>query len=272
MKPYTQLSIFTVLLASFSMVLAGNLDSPADPSVPGSAMYNLEDVYNRLNDGTEGAKRTGGFTEPNSGPASTGHSLNQVMTKAPVKDDTNGAEPSEVANGKTYWGLTGGNWGPQTGTYTGGGTCSGTLNGTRWCDNGNGTVTDLTTGLVWLQNANWGGERPFWVNSIDGENAHDRAASLKNGANGADDLSDGSNEGDWRLPTKNELLALVNGVEPVSSSIPGAFSGVQASGYWSSTTYADNANGAWSVYLVNGVVYYGSKTNDNYVWPVRGGQ
>ena len=26
-------------------------------------------------------------------------------------------------------------------------TCNGTLNGTRWCDNGDGTVTDLTTGL-----------------------------------------------------------------------------------------------------------------------------
>ena len=30
--------------------------------------------------------------------------------------------------------------------------CLGTLNGTRWCDNEDGTVTDLSTCLVWLKN------------------------------------------------------------------------------------------------------------------------
>lgn len=36
-------------------------------------------------------------------------------------------------------------------------TCKGTLYENRWCDNGNGTVTDLTTCLVWLKKADWGG-------------------------------------------------------------------------------------------------------------------
>jgi hypothetical protein len=43
------------------------------------------------------------------------------MGKAPVKDDTNGAAAADVANGKTFWGLTGGAWGLQIGTASGGG-------------------------------------------------------------------------------------------------------------------------------------------------------
>ena len=39
-----------------------------------------------------------------------------------------------------------------TGAYRGW-TCTGTMNGTRWCDNGNGTVRDMTTGLIWLKNS-----------------------------------------------------------------------------------------------------------------------
>ncbi|MBW1813845.1 MAG: hypothetical protein JRJ39_09275 [Deltaproteobacteria bacterium] len=40
------------------------------------------------------------------------------------------------------------------------GPCKGTQStGGRWCDNGDGTVTDMTTCLVWLKYANWGGTR-----------------------------------------------------------------------------------------------------------------
>ena len=44
----------------------------------------------------------------------------------------------------------------------GGCTCTGTMFGKRWCDNGDGTVTDLTTCLVWLKKADWGGQK-VWV-------------------------------------------------------------------------------------------------------------
>ena len=40
--------------------------------------------------------------------------------------------------------------------------CEGTLSvGGRWCDQGDGTVKDMTTGLVWLKNAGWGGRKYF---------------------------------------------------------------------------------------------------------------
>ena len=105
-----------VLLASVVVVLAGNLDSSAAPGATSS--YMLEDIYNRLNAGTAGSQST--FTEPSSGPtAGTGHTLDDIMGKAPAVDNTNGAGLHDVQAGKTYWGLTSGNWGLQTGKGTG---------------------------------------------------------------------------------------------------------------------------------------------------------
>lgn len=49
------------------------------------------------------------------------------------------------------------------------------------------------------------------------------------------------------------------------------FVGVQSNNYWSSTTYAPNTSNAWNVNLNDGNVNANDKTNNNYVWPVRGG-
>jgi Protein of unknown function (DUF1566) len=50
----------------------------------------------------------------------------------------------------------------------------------------------------------------------------------------------------------------------------GAFSGVQSTFYWSSTTNADNPDHAWIVNLNDGNTD-DDKDNTNLVWPVRGG-
>ncbi len=124
---------------------AGNLDSPAAPTSAASAMYQLEDIYQRLNNGTVGSKRSGAFTEPVSGPGSTGHTLDEVMGKAPQTDNTNGAAPGEVLNGKTYWGLrTGSGWGLQTGTVSAGSNVSG-ANGSKTFTIPNGLYTGNKT-------------------------------------------------------------------------------------------------------------------------------
>ena len=57
-----------VLLAFATKAISGNLDAPADPNDPNSAMYTLEDAYNRLATGAAGTKRTGGFKGPTSAP------------------------------------------------------------------------------------------------------------------------------------------------------------------------------------------------------------
>ncbi len=151
-------------------------------------------------------------------------------------------------------------------------TCGGTLNGTRWCDNGDGTVTDMTSGLVWLKDASWGGKKPWRSNKVDPyDDAHYRAGILYAGMAGAG-LSDGSTVGHWRLPTGSELFNLANGTEQVRSDTQRAFTGVQSDKYWSSTSGADTPGCAWFVHLGNGDVSCSNKTNYKYVWPVRGGQ
>ncbi len=46
---------------------------------------------------------------------------------------------------------------------------------------------------------------------------------------------------------------------------------VQSNNYWSSTTNAGNTSNAWNVNFNNGNVNNNDKSNDNYVWCVRGG-
>src|ERR1700710_1427795 len=92
-------------------VCAAEVDSPAPPTSPLSSMFSLEDIYNRLDAGTPGAKRTAGFSDPRTGPFATRHTLNDVMAKAPANDDTRGASAAQVLSGKTYWSLLGGAWG-----------------------------------------------------------------------------------------------------------------------------------------------------------------
>ena len=281
-----------VLLVSVVVVLAGNMDSPEAPAHAAAQMYTLEQIYDRLDTGAEATKMTQ-FTEPSSGPGSSMHTMDEIMARAPAADNTDGATKTEVANGKKYWSLRtdgsgGSSWGLETGQLYGGCTCCSTctLHANRWCDNGDGTVTDLTTCLVWLQKADWGG-RKVWrcksghaLCSDEWDDAHTRAGILKAGTADAN-LSDGSVEGDWRLPTKTELVGLVNGTPPLRCGPwPGlslscdlyAFTGVQSHFYWSSTTEADFPGFAWVVDLVDGPVFSDVKDYDFYVWPVRGGQ
>ena len=113
------LSVLTalVLLASFVGTLSassGTLDPGTPPGT--TASYTLEDIYARLNNGTAGVQQTG-FTEPNTGPGSgTMHTLNDIMGKAPALDPSNGASADRVLTGKTFWGLTAGQWGVMSGT------------------------------------------------------------------------------------------------------------------------------------------------------------
>ena len=92
-------------------VAAGSL-VPDGPPQYGSAMYTLEDLYNRLNDGTPGYQHTP-FVEPTAGPGGTMHTLTDIMAKMPAQS-TNGATAANVLTGTSFWGLkTGGVWGAQ---------------------------------------------------------------------------------------------------------------------------------------------------------------
>jgi hypothetical protein len=109
------------------------------------------------------------------------------------------------------------------------------------------------------------------------------ALSAANGLNSGEcDLSDGSQEGDWRLPNAKELQSLVDFrfFDPALSDATGTaqwsegdpFSGVQFVSYWSSTSYADRSSDAWHLLAPVGLLTFGEKANDFFVWPVRGGE
>jgi hypothetical protein len=132
----------------------------------------------------------------------------------------------------------------------------------RFTDNGDGTVTDKLTGLIWLKNANCFTSRTW-------EQALSECGALANGACG---LSDGSIPGEWRLPHYKELFSLADPVNH-SPALPSGhpFTNVQTSSYWSSTTYSSDTSAAWLMYMNLGSVSYTFKTSYNFVWPVRGG-
>lgn len=119
MKKTTRYIIAVVFLFGLINIaaFAGELNSPAAPADAGSAMFTLEDLYNRLLSGTAGNKRSGAFTEPTAAPGSTMHNLNEIMNKAPIVDAL-GAVNTQVLTGKKFWGLTSGQWGLQTGTMS----------------------------------------------------------------------------------------------------------------------------------------------------------
>lgn len=82
---------------------------------------------------------------------------------------------------------------------------------------------------------------------------------------------------DWRLPTCNELVSLVDfgRYSPaLPSGHPFFFADVEDGFYWSSTSVASSTNAAWFLARCNGDVSYSQKTDSYYlyVWPVRGGQ
>jgi hypothetical protein len=134
----------------------------------------------------------------------------------------------------------------------------------RFTDNGDGTVTDKLTGLMWAKNANMGGLMN-WNSAID------YADNLFLGAAGC-----GLTWNDWRLPNVRELQSLID-FSNYSPALPSGhpFSYMQFQGYyWSSTTYTGNTNYAWIVLIQDGYVSCTDKTgyfDYNSMWPVRGG-
>lgn len=297
----TTIIVLTVMLFSVWQAYAGNPAGPGTPPAETSS-YTLEDIYDRLDAGTAGSESM--FTEPTNGPdTGTMHTLNQIMGAAPTVDDTNGATVAEVATGKTFWGLSSGEWGVQTGTATlGGGSASVPKTGQttsyatgddgdlelgvawpnpRFTKNGNGTVTDNLTGLIWLTNASCAGTTRNWATALSDVTQLNTDGTM-NSNNCGDTSNGGSHQTDWRLPNVRELQSLIHygSASPALPNTAGTgqwvagdpFDNALSYYYWSSSTYAHRTSYRWYVYLVDGFVYASGRTDSYYVWPVRGGQ
>src|SRR5262245_44674501 len=129
-----------------------------------------------------------------------------------------------------------------------------TLPTPRFTDNGDGTITDNLTALMWLKNANCTG-----VPATSQQNALAAVAELNaTGKMNSIDCGDAGLHNDWRLPNIRELESLINYgfVNPAFSGASGLTNGTAndpfsnfqvSSGYWSSTTYAGDPSVGWGI-------------------------
>jgi hypothetical protein len=120
----------------------------------------------------------------------------------------------------------------------------------RWTKNfyanGDITMSDRDTGLMWLYDAGFAGLTNWGA-----------AVSY------CDDLSY-AGYSDWQLPRMGELGKQFFEME--------YFAGVQSYEYWSGTSDERLDGTAWYVGMRANVVYTSDKSAVYYVWPVRGGQ
>ncbi len=306
-KPVSLIAVVVLVVSAWwvGRVTAGSLDAPTAPASTSS--YGLDDIYERLDSGAAGTSSN--FAEPGAGPGSTMNSLNEIMAVAPITK-TNGATKTQVISGTTFWGLTSGQWGVQTGTLTvsGGGTVTTTYipktgqtlcyntsatiscgatsfpgqdgdyqKGVAWPDprfitSTTGIVTDTLTGLIWLEEANCSTINMNWTRALT-EVQELNTAGTMNGNNCGDTSNAGSHQTDWRLPNVKEYESLID-FSQSSPSLPTGhpFQNVQTTSYWSSTSFATNPTNAWYVNMNGGNVNYTFKSLSNRVWAVRGGQ
>jgi hypothetical protein len=115
--PLTAILVIITMVFTTVVVLAasGTTDAANSPALTSS--YTLEDIYQRLTNGTAGSQST--FTNPAVAPGTGSmYDLNDIMSAAPALDNTNGATADQVMENQTFWGLTNGQWGLQTGNIT----------------------------------------------------------------------------------------------------------------------------------------------------------
>jgi len=154
-------------------------------------------------------------------------------------------------------------------------------------NNGDGTITDLNTGLMWEQKIR---------DAVGAEGLHDVGRRFPWDAVTTtiwDWLEEVNTEGgtglgghnDWRIPNKKELESIVDAgtfnpaVDPAFNNGPGIgacsvaeCSLTASSSYWSASTFASApALFAWVVGFSSGFVDNGTKTNPFFVRAVRGG-
>ncbi len=107
-------------------------------------------------------------------------------------------------------------------------------------DNGNGTVSDNDTKLMWQQGEN--DKEMTWKSAI----TYCKNLPL-------------AGYNDWRLPSIDELKSIIDLKEkPTINKM--YFPNVNSSLYWSSTTNASGSSYAWHVYFHYGYVYYYPKS------------
>ena len=172
----------------------------------------------------------------------------------------------------------------------------------RYQDNGDGTITDRQTGLMWVKlddaggpldkdtMRNWKDAITTWLDQVNSLNK----TKASNGADGSR-VSFAGGYTDWRLPTIVELQTILDtsvpgcGVSPFTTPCvdpifdtnctagctntalnpANACSCTAASGYWSTASDAHDPSGAWDVDFLDGDVDFTYKNFSLRVRAVR---
>jgi len=129
--------------------------------------------------------------------------------------------------------------------------------GARFVDNGDGTITDNATGLMWVKDPLNNPGTPFnilltWNQAVDSCNGLTFAG-----------------HNDWRLPNPKELLS-INDFEQDDPSINETFfPNTESDNYWTSTTSKFDTTDAWYIDFVEGSMTLRDKTLGAWARPVR---
>lgn len=158
-------------------------------------------------------------------------------------------------------------------------TCTSTITSSapnsRYTNNGDGTVTDNTTGLMWKQCP-----EGLSTSSTACDTGYAIIYTWQQALQHAQTVDSGggfAGHTDWRVPNRNELASLVE-TQCTSPSINTAFFPIDPNDtgelvFWSSSTTAFAANNAWGVNFSTGSDGAGGiKSFHFYVRLVRGGQ
>ncbi len=135
----------------------------------------------------------------------------------------------------------------------------------RYRDNGDGTVSDTLSGLVWLKQFDCFVGRFEWYDALNAANQLADSSSEDCG------LSDGSRAGEWRLPNVIELHSLVDYGRSEPALAPGypLFDMQEAPSGWTSSPLKSNS-GAFFLNLLKGGISEGDGFDLGFaVWPVR---
>lgn len=119
----------------------------------------------------------------------------------------------------------------------------------RFLKNNDGTVTDSKTGLIWQEET---------IDPMSWDEAVEYCRELR--------LCE---KNDWRLPTIEELIALIDFSKYAPATV---LPKTSLSDYWSSTTRANISDLAWYVGFYAGYVGLYYKSYTFYVRAVRDGQ
>ncbi len=131
-------------------------------------------------------------------------------------------------------------------------------------------VTDNVTGLQWQDNSETKTIAKPWITQANYSAGKYDDTSGDTAATYCANLTLGGYN-DWRLPTRKELISIVDYGRDTPSLDP-EFLNVASHAYWSSTTYAGGSRNAWLVFFYGGYQDYYGKSASFYVRCVRAGQ